>query len=172
MLLSIIILLLNIGTTNILIIQAIELSPITEKLIWLSFFLSFSVKIPMFPFHTWLPKAHVEAPTVGSVLLAGILLKLGCYGFLRFSIQLFPTATEYFKPFILWLAIISIIYSALACLRQIDMKRIVAYSSIAHMNLVILGCFSGNIIATQGAIMLMFAHAFVSCGLFICVGCL
>lgn len=170
MLLSIISIFLLIGTTNVWEVKGYQFNPLIEKIFWISFFLSFAIKIPMYPFHLWLPKAHVEAPTAGSVLLAGILLKLGGYGFIRFSLFLFPTATIYYRPFIVLLAFIGIIYSSFTILRQIDLKRIVAYSSIAHMNIVILGCFSGNIIALQGAISLMIAHGLVSGGLFLCVG--
>jgi proton-translocating NADH-quinone oxidoreductase chain M len=170
MLVAIIIIFLLIGTTNAWEIKGYQFPSLMEKLFWISFFLSFAIKIPMYPFHLWLPKAHVEAPTAGSVLLAGILLKLGGYGFIRFSLFLFPSSTIFFRPFVILLAFIAIIYSSFTILRQIDLKRIVAYSSIAHMNIFILGCFSGNIIALQGAILLMLAHGLVSGGLFLCVG--
>jgi len=170
MLLSLIFIFLTIGTTNIWAIKTYEFPVLTERLIWLTFFLSFSVKIPMFPFHLWLPKAHVEAPTAGSVLLAGILLKLGGYGFIKFCILLFPSSTEFYRPFVLVIALLGIIYSSFTILRQIDLKRIVAYSSVSHMNFVILGCFSGNEIAVNGAILLMIAHGLVSGGLFLMVG--
>jgi proton-translocating NADH-quinone oxidoreductase chain M len=170
LLISIIFILMTIGSTNICILKAYEFSPILEKYLWLAFFVSFAVKIPMFPFHLWLPKAHVEAPTAGSVLLAGILLKLGSYGFLRFSLFLFPSATEFFRPFIVVLALIGIIYSSFTILRQIDLKRIVAYSSVSHMSLVIAGTFGGTIISLNGAVLLMLAHGLVSGGLFLCVG--
>jgi len=158
------------GTTNINIIKGLHLPINIEIICWLSFFSSLAVKIPMFPFHLWLPKAHVEAPTAGSVLLAGILLKLGSYGFLRFSLFLFPNATEALRPFISLLAIIGVIYSSFTILRQIDLKRVVAYSSVAHMSFVILGTFSGSIIGLNGSILLMLAHGFVSGGLFLLVG--
>jgi proton-translocating NADH-quinone oxidoreductase chain M len=170
MLTAILALLVIVGSTNIQIIKAYQFSPNLEILFWLSFFASLSVKIPMFPFHLWLPKAHVEAPTAGSVLLAGILLKLGSYGFLRFSLFLFPVGTEILRPFITLLAIIGVVYSSFTILRQIDLKRVVAYSSVAHMSFVILGCFSGTVISLNGAILLMLAHGFVSAGLFLAVG--
>ena len=138
--------------------------------LWLAFFLSFSSKIPMFPFHIWLPEAHVEAPTVGSVLLAGILLKLGVYGFLRFSLCLFPDLSLFFSPLIYLLSILGIIYASLTAIRQTDLKRIIAYSSIAHMNLVTLGIFSFSIIGIEGAILQSISHGFVSGALFFLVG--
>jgi len=170
MLISIIFILVIVGSTNMWIIKAYEFPPLLERIFWLAFFASFAVKIPMFPFHLWLPKAHVEAPTAGSVLLAGILLKLGSYGFLRFSLFLFPSATEYFRPFIVVLALIGIIYSSFTILRQIDLKRIIAYSSVTHMSYVILGCFGGTNVSLNGAVLLMLAHGLVSGGLFLCVG--
>lgn len=170
MLLSILFIFQYLGTTNISLIKAYKIEPIMEILFCIFFFASFAIKIPMFPFHLWLPKAHVEAPTAGSVLLAGILLKLGSYGFLRFSLFLFPTATEICRPFIIVLALLGIIYSSFTILRQIDIKRIVAYSSVSHMSFVILGCFAGTTIALNGAFLLMLAHGLVSGGLFLAVG--
>jgi len=170
MLISILFILILIGSTNIWIIKTYEYSTILERIFWLAFFASFAIKIPMFPFHLWLPKAHVEAPTAGSVLLAGTLLKLGSYGFLRFSLFLFPSATEYFRPGVIVLALIGIIYSSFTILRQIDLKRIIAYSSVSHMSFVIIGCFGGTNISLNGAILLMLAHGLVSGGLFLCVG--
>jgi len=126
----------------------------------------------MFPFHIWLPEAHVEAPTVGSVLLAGILLKLGVFGFLRFSLTLFPEASLYFSPLLYLLSIVGIVYASLTALRQTDMKRIVAYSSIAHMNTVTLGIFSFNIIGMGGSILQSLSHGFVSGGMFLLIGIL
>lgn len=126
----------------------------------------------MVPFHIWLPEAHVEAPTAGSVLLAGILLKLGGYGFLRFSIPLFPEATAYFTPLVFTMSIIAILYTSLTTLRQTDLKRIIAYSSVAHMNFVTLGLFSGNLQGIEGSILLMLSHGVVSSALFLCVGVL
>jgi NADH-quinone oxidoreductase subunit M len=126
----------------------------------------------MFPFYIWLPEAHVEAPTVGSVLLAGILLKLGVYGFIRFSLPLFPEASLYFSPFVFILSIVGVILASFAAIKQTDLKKIIAYSSIAHMNLVVLGIFSGNIIGIQGAILQSVSHGFVSSALFFLVGIL
>jgi len=140
--------------------------------LWLAFFLSFASKIPMFPFHIWLPEAHVEAPTVGSVLLAGILLKLGVYGFLRFSLTLFPDASLFFSPLVYLLSVLGIIYTSLSAIRQTDLKRIIAYSSIAHMNLVTLGIFSFNTIGIEGSIIQSISHGFVSGALFFIVGIL
>ena len=130
--------------------------------LWLAFFLSFASKIPMFPLHVWLPEAHVEAPTVGSVLLAGILLKLGVYGFLRFSLTFFPDASLFFSPFVYLLSVLGIIYASLTAIRQTDLKRIVAYSSVAHMNLVTLGIFSFNSIGLEGSILQSISHGFVA----------
>lgn len=145
----------------------------TEQLfLWGAFFLSFASKIPMFPMHIWLPEAHVEAPTVGSVLLAGILLKLGVYGFLRYNITLFFDASIYFSPLVYLLSVIGVIYASLSALRQTDLKRIIAYSSIAHMNLVVLGIFSFNISGIEGSIIQSISHGFVSGGMFLLIGIL
>jgi NADH-quinone oxidoreductase subunit M len=138
----------------------------------LAFFLSFAVKIPMIPFHIWLPEAHAEAPTAGSVILAGILLKLGGYGFLRFSLPMFPKATIYFTPLIFTLSLIAIIYGSLTTLRQIDLKKIIAYSSVSHMGFVTLGIFSLNLQGIEGSIILMLGHGLVSSALFLCIGIL
>jgi proton-translocating NADH-quinone oxidoreductase chain M len=170
MLITIISIFLLIGTTNVWEVKGYQFNYDIERIFWVTFFLAFSIKIPMYPFHLWLPKAHVEAPTAGSVLLAGILLKLGGYGLIRFNLFLFPMSTIYFRPLIILLAFLGVIYSSFSILRQIDLKRIVAYSSISHMNLAILGCFGGNIITLQGSILLMIAHGLVSGGLFLCVG--
>lgn len=170
MLIGILFIMQQTSTTNILLLKSYEMSANIEIILWLAFSASFAVKIPLFPFHLWLPKAHVESPTAGSVLLAGILLKLGSYGFLRFSLFLFPIGTEFFRPFIITLAIIGIIYSSFTILRQIDLKRIIAYSSISHMGFVILGTFGGTFISLNGAVLLMIAHGLVSGGLFLAVG--
>ncbi len=143
-----------------------------ENFLFWCFFISIMVKTPMLPFHIWLPEAHVEAPTAGSVLLAGVLLKLGTYGAIRFVIPLFYNSVMYYRPLILTIALISIVYSSLSTIRQIDLKKIIAYSSVAHMNVVILGLFSGFESGYQGSIFLMVAHGIVSSALFICIGAL
>lgn len=146
---------------------------LTEQLfLWVAFFLSFASKIPMFPVHIWLPEAHVEAPTVGSVLLAGILLKLGVYGFIRYNLTLFFDASIYFAPIVYFLCVIGVIYASLTALRQTDLKRIIAYSSIAHMNLVVLGIFSFNVSGLEGSIIQSISHGFVSGGMFLLIGIL
>ena len=160
------------GTLNIEYLAFYKFSVIEENILWVAFFLSFASKIPLFPFHIWLPEAHVEAPTVGSVLLAGILLKLGVYGFLRFSLILFPNASLYFSPFVFLLSLLGIIYTSLAAVRQTDIKRIIAYSSIAHMNLVVLGIFSFNAVGIEGSIIQSVSHGFVAGGLFFLIGIL
>jgi proton-translocating NADH-quinone oxidoreductase chain M len=143
-----------------------------QYILWLGFFLALAIKMPMLPFHIWLPQAHTEAPTEGSVILAAILLKLGTYGFLRFSIPLFPDATLFFAPFVSILAIIGVLYSCIAALSLIDFKQIIAYSSIAHMNVSIIGLFSNDINGLSGCFVYTIAHGFVSAGLFILVGLL
>ena len=138
--------------------------------LWLAFFASFAVKIPMWPFHTWLPDAHVEAPTAGSVILAGVLLKIGGYGFIRFSLGIFPEASYYFYPLVFALSIIAIIYTSLVALAQTDWKKLIAYSSVAHMGIVTIGIFIVNQQGVEGAMMLMLSHGIVSAALFLCVG--
>jgi NADH-quinone oxidoreductase subunit M len=160
------------GTTDYVSLLTVDIDPFLQKLYWLAFFASFAVKVPMFPVHIWLPEAHVEAPTAGSVLLAGILLKLGSYGLLRFSIPLFPFGTLYFTPFVNCLAIIAVIYCSITAIRQTDIKRVIAYASVAHMNLIILGLFSGTVEGVEGSILQMISHGLVSSGLFLCVGIL
>lgn len=140
--------------------------------LWLAFFASFAVKMPMWPVHTWLPDAHVEAPTSGSVILAGIMLKLGGYGFLRFSLPMFPYASHHLAPLVFSLSIIAIIYTSLVALVQSDMKKLIAYSSIAHMGYVTMGIFAANQQSIDGAIFQMISHGFVSSGLFLCIGVL
>jgi proton-translocating NADH-quinone oxidoreductase chain M len=140
--------------------------------LWLAFFLSFASKIPVFPLHIWLPEAHVEAPTVGSVLLAGILLKLGVYGFLRVSLTLFPDASLFFSPFLYLICSLGVVYASLTAIRQTDIKRIVAYSSIAHMNLIVIGLFSFTLIGLDGALLQTISHGFVASALFFCIGIL
>ena len=172
MLIGLIYIYFNVGTLNIEYICSFNFTEIEQKFLWLAFFLSFASKIPMFPFHIWLPEAHVEAPTIGSVLLAGILLKLGVYGFLRYSLTLFPLASLYFSPLIYLLSIIGIIYASFTAIRQTDIKRIIAYSSIAHMNLVTIGIFSFTIGGIEGSLLQSISHGFVSGGMFLMVGIL
>jgi NADH-quinone oxidoreductase subunit M len=138
--------------------------------LWLAFFASFAVKMPMWPVHTWLPDAHVEAPTAASVVLAAILLKMGGYGFLRFSLPMFPDASEYFRYFVFALSVIAIVWASLVAFRQLDMKKLIAYSSVAHMGFVTMGIFSGNEQGIQGAIFQMLSHGVISGALFLCVG--
>ena len=170
MLIAILTLYILTGTTDI---PTLLMTPIASEFqlwLWLAFFASFAVKIPMWPVHTWLPDAHVEAPTAGSVILAGVLLKMGGYGFLRFSIPMLPQATEMFMPFIYTLSIIAIIYTSLVALAQEDMKKLIAYSSVAHMGFVTLGLFTLTIQGIQGALFQMLSHGVVSAALFLCVG--
>jgi NADH-quinone oxidoreductase subunit M len=160
------------GTTDITVALTHAFPAGLQKWLWLAFFASFAVKVPMWPVHTWLPDAHVEAPTAGSVILAGILLKLGGYGFVRFSLPMFPLASSYFTPLIFSLSVIAVIYTSLVALAQIDMKKLVAYSSVAHMGLVTMGTFAVTSEAVQGAIIQMLSHGLVSAALFLCVGVL
>jgi NADH-quinone oxidoreductase subunit M len=141
-----------------------------QTLLWIAFFASFAVKMPMWPVHTWLPDAHVQAPTAGSVVLAAILLKMGGYGFLRFSLPMFPVATDLLAGFVLWLSAIAIVYTSLVALVQQDMKKLIAYSSVAHMGFVTMGIFAVNQQGLDGAIFQMISHGFVSGALFLCVG--
>jgi NADH-quinone oxidoreductase subunit M len=147
-----------------------EIDPDTQKLLFLAFAASFAVKLPMWPVHTWLPDAHVEAPTAGSVILAGVLLKLGGYGFIRFGLQLFPQASHFYTPLIYALSVVAIIYTSLVAFRQTDIKKLIAYSSVAHMGFVTLGIFAGNLWGVQGAIFQMLSHGVISAALFLCVG--
>ena len=172
MLLGIILVYFHAGTTDIQILANIEISEFRQLFLWLSFFASFSVKVPMMPMHIWLPEAHVEAPTAGSVILAGVLLKLGTYGIIRFMLPLFPFANIYFSPLVFTMAVIAIIYSSFTTIRQIDLKKIIAYSSVAHMNFSILGLFVNNSLGLEGSLFLMLAHGIVSSALFLCIGIL
>nr|YP_010833588.1 NADH dehydrogenase subunit 4 [Jatropha curcas]WFG81214.1 NADH dehydrogenase subunit 4 [Jatropha curcas] len=172
MLLAILLILLQTGTTDLQISLTTEFSERRQIFLWIASFASFAVKVPMVPVHIWLPEAHVEAPTAGSVILAGIPLKLGTYGFLRFSIPMFPEATLSSTPFIYTSSAIAIIYTSLTTSRQIDLKKIIAYSSVAHMNLVTIGMFSSNIQGIGGSILPMLSHGLVSSALFLCVGVL
>src|SRR5690606_11071838 len=158
------------GTTDIPTLLAHDFPASMQTWLWLAFFASFAVKMPMWPVHTWLPDAHVEAPTAGSVILAGMLLKMGGYGFLRFSLPMFPDASLYFQPFVFTLSVVAIIYTSLVALMQEDMKKLIAYSSVAHMGYVTMGIFALNQEGIQGAILQMQSHGLVSSALFLCVG--
>ena len=158
------------GTTSIPSLMAFDFPFETQRWLWLALFASFAVKVPMWPVHTWLPDAHVEAPTAGSMVLAGVLLKFGGYGFLRFSLPMFPEASAYFTPLIFSLSIVAIIYTSLVALAQEDMKKLIAYSSVAHMGFVTIGLFTVNTQGVEGAILVMLSHGFVSAALFLCVG--
>ena len=160
------------GTTDVTEIYKIKIPKEFQYLLWLAFFSSFAVKLPMWPVHTWLPDAHVEAPTAGSVILAAILLKMGGYGFIRFSLGMFPVASEYFMPLVFVLSVIAIIYTSLVALMQEDMKKLVAYSSIAHMGFVTLGIFTFNKQGIEGSMLQMLSHGLISAALFLCVGVL
>ena len=170
MLLSILYIYYQVGTTDYEILLTFTFSDLEQKILWFTFFLAFASKVPMIPVHLWLPEAHVEAPTAGSVILAGVLLKLGTYGFIRFSLPLFPQASFYFTPFVYTISLVGIIYTSLTAIRQTDFKRIVAYTSIAHMNVVMLGIFSFNNIGIEGALLQSLSHGFVASGLFIVIG--
>jgi NADH-quinone oxidoreductase subunit M len=171
MLLAIIAVYWQVGTTDLpTAMEKLDLPFTWQCWLWLAFFASFAVKVPMWPVHTWLPDAHVEAPTAGSVILAGVLLKMGGYGFLRFSIPLFPEATQYFAPMVFGLSIVAVIYTSLVALVQEDMKKLIAYSSVAHMGFVTIGAFVMNMQGVQGSIFQMLSHGIVSAALFLCVG--
>lgn len=172
MLFSIFVVYLHTGSTQYQVLWSADFSSTREYLLWITFFIAFGIKIPIYPFHIWLPEAHVESPTEGSVILAAILLKVGGYGFLRVLLPMFPDATHYFSPMVLALCLISIVYSSFATLRQTDIKRIIAYSSIAHMNIAIIGIILGTPMSIAGSLLLMFGHGLVSGGLFFMVGML
>jgi len=170
MLLAIMAMYWQVGTTDIPTLLAADLPVEMQTWLWLAFFASFAVKMPMWPVHTWLPDAHVEAPTAGSVILAGILLKMGGYGFLRFSLPMFPVASDMFAPMVFGLSIVAIIYTSLVALVQEDMKKLIAYSSVAHMGFVTMGIFAANTQGLQGSIFQMLSHGWISAALFLCVG--
>ncbi len=170
MLLAIMAMFWQAGTTDIPTLLTHDFPSQMQTWLWLAFFASFAVKMPMWPVHTWLPDAHVEAPTAGSVILAGILLKMGGYGFLRFSLPMFTEASEFFQPFVFALSAIAIVYTSLVALMQEDMKKLIAYSSVAHMGYVTMGIFAMNVEGVQGAIFQMLSHGLVSGALFLCVG--
>lgn len=170
MLLAILYVYYQVGTTDYEMLLTFSFSELEQRFLWFAFFLAFAGKVPMIPVHLWLPEAHVEAPTAGSVILAGVLLKLGTYGLIRYSIPLFPKASFFFTPLVYMIAVIGIIYTSFTAIRQSDFKRIIAYTSIAHMNLVILGIFSFNIIGLEGAIFQSLSHGFVASALFLVIG--
>ncbi len=170
MLLAILMMMFEAGTSDMTRLLNFDFAPSLQTWLWLAFFASFAVKVPMWPVHTWLPDAHVEAPTAGSVILAGVLLKFGGYGFLRFSLPMFPLASLEFTPLIYTLSIVAVIYTSLVALAQEDMKKLIAYSSVAHMAFVTLGAFAANTQAVEGAIIHMLSHGFVSAALFLVVG--
>ena len=172
MLLAVIFIYQMAGTMNIQELQSYNFSRTIQYWLWIAFFASFAVKIPMWPFHTWLPDAHVEAPTAGSVILAGILLKMGGYGFIRLSLGILPIASKFYSPLIFSLSIIAIIYTSLVALAQTDIKKLIAYSSVAHMGLVTIGIYITNQNAVEGAMIQMLSHGVVSAALFLCVGIL
>ena len=172
MLLAIFLIYFEAGTTDLQLLLNISFSDKKQIVLFLAFFASFAVKVPMVPFHIWLPEAHVEAPTAGSVILAGVLLKMGTYGLLRFSLCLFPGASIFFTPLIYLMSIIAVVYTSITTLRQIDLKKIIAYSSVAHMGFVTIGIFSLNLQGIEGSILIMLSHGFISSGLFLCVGVL
>ena len=170
MLVAIIVIYWLTGTTDVTQIYEIKIPKEYQYILWLAFFSSFAVKMPMWPVHTWLPDAHVEAPTAGSVILAAILLKMAGYGFLRFSIPMFPVASDFFTPLIYALSIVAIIYTSLVALMQDDMKKLIAYSSVAHMGYVTLGIFTLTKQGLEGSVFQMISHGLISAALFLCVG--
>ena len=158
------------GTTDITVLLHTPFSARMQFWLFLAFLASFAVKVPMWPVHTWLPDAHVEAPTAGSVILAGVLLKMGAYGFLRFSVPMLPVAAQHFAPLMFALAVVAVIYTSLVALAQEDMKKLIAYSSVAHMGVVVIGIFTFNVQGIDGALFQMISHGIVSAALFLCVG--
>ena len=170
LLVALLVLYFEAGTTDIPTLLAFRVPAEMQLWLWLAFFASFAVKLPMWPVHTWLPDAHVEAPTAGSVILAGVLLKMGGYGFLRFSLPMLPLASDQFTPLIYTLSVIAIIYTSLVALAQEDMKKLIAYSSVAHMGFVTIGIFTATQQGIQGGIFQMLSHGIISAALFLCVG--
>ncbi|WP_443747606.1 NADH-quinone oxidoreductase subunit M [Asticcacaulis solisilvae] len=158
------------GTADIPTLSKFAFAREAQPWLWFAFFASFAVKMPMWPVHTWLPDAHVEAPTAGSVMLAGILLKLGGYGFIRFNLPMFPYASHMFAPLVMGLSVIAVVYTSLVAFRQTDIKKLIAYSSVAHMGFVTMGIFAGNALGIQGAVYQMISHGVISGALFLCVG--
>jgi NADH-ubiquinone oxidoreductase chain 4 len=170
MLLAILTIYNHMGSTDFSLLSLYEINLDSQKLLWLGFFLAFAVKTPLYPFTIWLPKAHGDSPLAGSIILAGTILKLASYGMLRVLIEFLPDATNFFNPIVQCLAVISVIYASLSTIVQQDTKKLIAYSSIAHVSVIVLGIFSNTIIGIEGAILLSLAHGFVSPALFICVG--
>jgi NADH-quinone oxidoreductase subunit M len=170
MLVALIYMIIAAGSADFEVLEKFAFDPGIQTWLWLAFAASFAVKLPMWPVHTWLPDAHVQAPTAGSVILAGVLLKMGGYGFLRFSLPMFPDASQLFQPFMFALAVIAIVYTSLVAWRQTDMKKLIAYSSVAHMGFVTLGIFAFNETGVQGAIFQMLSHGLISGALFLIVG--
>jgi len=170
MLLALLALYAVVGTTDITVLLENPVARDLQMWLWLAFFASFAVKMPMWPVHTWLPDAHVEAPTAGSVILAGVLLKMGGYGFLRFSLPMFPLASAHFADMVFWLSVVAIIYTSLVALVQDDMKKLIAYSSVAHMGFVTLGIFTATVEGVQGGVFQMISHGIISAALFLSVG--
>ena len=162
------------GTTDyqysVAIMNTLEMRESVERVLWISFFISFGIKIPIFPFHIWLPEAHSEAPTGGSIILAGLILKLGGYGIIRYLIPLLPNGSIYYTPLVYTIGVVGIVYSSMACIRQVDIKRIIAYSSIAHMNLSMIGLFTNEVEGIMGGVYMMLSHGIVSGSLFGMVG--
>jgi NADH-quinone oxidoreductase subunit M len=158
------------GTTDIPTLMAYDFDPHVQTWLWLAFFASFAVKMPMYPVHTWLPDAHVQAPTAGSIILAGVLLKMGGYGFIRFSLPMFPEASAQFAPLVFALSMLAVVVTSLIALVQADMKKLIAYSSVAHMAIVTLGLFAFNVQGLEGSMLVMLSHGLVSGALFLCVG--
>ena len=170
MLVAVVYMYITAGSSDFEVLEKFAFDPHVQTWLWLAFMASFAVKLPMWPVHTWLPDAHVQAPTAGSVILAGVLLKMGGYGFLRFSLPMFPDASHLFQPAMFALAVIAIVYTSLVAWRQTDMKKLIAYSSVAHMGFVTLGVFSFTEVGVQGAIFQMISHGFISAALFLIVG--
>ena len=158
------------GTTDMPTLMAYDFAAPAQKWLWLAFFASFAVKMPMWPVHTWLPDAHVQAPTAGSIILAGVLLKMGGYGFIRFALPMFPEASAQFAPLVFALSMVAVVYTSLVALVQHDMKKLIAYSSVAHMAIVTIGLFAFNVQGLEGAMIVMLSHGLVAGALFLCVG--
>jgi NADH:ubiquinone oxidoreductase subunit 4 (subunit M) len=172
LLIGLILLYIELGTNSLIILYSIPLNENYQLFLWILFFFSFAIKIPLFPFHIWLPYAHTESSTVTSIYLAAILLKLGLYGFIRFSIPLFPLGSLFFKPLIITLALLSIIYTSFSAFSLIDLKQIIAYSSIAHMNTSLIGLFSNDLNGIIGSILYGISHGIISSALFLLIGLL